>query len=161
LFAVHSFARFAKSNPEAKLYMIYQSAELLDEVMKLLKETEAHDSIILVGRIEHDDLLHWYNAADFIVSSSLYEGSGTAVCEAMSCGCIPIVPSLPSFTMMTENGKCGVLFAPGDSEDLFNVLLKSEGFDLTAESQRVLNQFKEKLSPEAIAKICYEVITSA
>lgn len=160
LLVVQAFGRFVKLNPKAKLYMIYQSTELLKDVLKLINEMEAQTSIILVGKVEHDDLIQWYSSSDFIISSSLYEGSGTAICEAMSCGCIPILPSIPSFRMMTENGECGLLFTSQSSENLYTALTKSLTLNLPLESEKVLKQFNAKLSPESIAKKIYEVISS-
>lgn len=160
LLAVQAFGRFVKLNPDVKLYLIYQSNEQLEDVVKLMDEMKIQNSIILVGKVEHNDLIQWYSSADFIISSSVYEGSGTAICEAMSCGCIPILPSIPSFRMMTENGECGLLFTSQSSEDLFNTLVKSVMLNLPSERQKVLEQFEATLSPDVIAKKIYEVISS-
>ncbi len=51
----------------------------------------------------------YYNSADYFVLGSHYEGSGFSLVEAMSCGVIPIVTDIPSFRMMTNNGKIGTL----------------------------------------------------
>lgn len=157
---VYAFTRFAKLNPGAKLYMIYQSNELLDEIESLVKSTSSYNSITLVGPVNHDELLYWYNSVDFMISSSHYEGSGTAVCEAMSCGCIPILSSIPSFRMMTDNGRVGLLFDKSNEDSLFKALQKSVTLNLVEEHENVLKQFAKKLSPQAIARDIYNVIVS-
>ena len=45
--------------------MIYQTEELLAEIKALLNNSPVKDAIILVGKVEKDDLLYWYNSADF------------------------------------------------------------------------------------------------
>ena len=78
----------------------------------------------------------WYNSADFIISGSHYEGSGVAVTEAMSCGCIPVVTDIPSFRSMTGQGKCGLLFKPGNEQDLLAALLKTKEMDMEIEKSK-------------------------
>ena len=102
----------------------------------------------------------WYSSADFIISSSHYEGSGVAISEAMSCGCIPIVTDIPSFRSMTGKGKCGLLYKPGDEQQLLNLLVKTKEMNMEAERAKVLEQFKKELSFEAIADKINKVIDS-
>ena len=145
---VKAFKEFLKQYPAAKLYMIYQSDELVTELIKL---TGALNEIHLVGKVPHEELQAWYNSADFIISSSYYEGSGVSVCEAMSCGCIPVVTNIISFRKMTGNGKCGLLYDPGNEKDLYANLLAAMRLNIEEERIKVLEQFNKELSFEAIA----------
>jgi len=157
---VKAFIQFLLVQPLARLYMIYQTEELLQVVRSLIEsDCNAKDAIILVGKIPHQLMQEWYSSADFIISSSHYEGSGIAVCEAMSCGCIPLVTNIISFCKMTGPGKCGLLFQPGNDKDLLSVLLKTREMDLETEKSKVLQHFKEELSFEAIARKIEQVIT--
>jgi len=144
-----AFKIFAQSNSAVHLYLIFQSFELIEEISEIIAGNEAR--ITLIGKIDHDDLLYWYNSVDFIVSTSHYEGSGVAVCEGMSCGCIPILTNIPSFEMMTNRGECGLLFKPGDVDGLINALQNSLKLSLEDERKKVLNQYNENLSASAIA----------
>jgi glycosyltransferase involved in cell wall biosynthesis len=143
-----AFKEFVEMYPDKSLYLIYQENYLLEETLALVAGCH---QVKLIGRVEHQELLYWYSSADFIVSTSHYEGGGTAVCEGMSCGCIPILTNIPSFRMMTENEKVGLLFPPGEVPALKNVLLKSAGMNLSEEQNKVLKHFQAKLSNEAIA----------
>lgn len=161
LTVVKAFLEFVRHYPEARLYMIYQSDELLQEIYNLLEKNKEHkDAIVLVGSISHDLLLYWYNSADFFVLASHYEGSGIVVSEAMSCGCIPVTSDFISFQKMTGPGKCGLLFETGNEKDLLAVLLKIHELDIEKERAKVLQQFKDELSFEAIAKKINTVISS-
>lgn len=158
---VKAFGQFIKHQPLAKLYMIYHTDELYDEIVAFCKNQEIlKNAVRLIGRVAHDEMQYWYNSVDFIISGSHYEGSGVAVCEAMSCGCIPILTNIQSFRKMTGPGKCGLLYEPGNAEELFAMLLKTKELDIVTERANVLRQFKDELSFDAIAKKINRAITS-
>ena len=160
LTVVKAFTQFLSFQPTAKLYMIYQTTELLNVIHDLIqKDTKAIEAIKLAGRVDHDQMQEWYNSANFIISSSYYEGSGIAVCEAMSCGCIPIVTNIISFRGMTGS-KCGLIYNPGNDKELLSVLLQSLQLNMDEERNKTLQQFKKELSFEAIAQKIEKVITS-
>jgi glycosyltransferase involved in cell wall biosynthesis len=156
--AASAFSEFSKGHTDVHLYMIYQTFELLDELEKFKTEHDRTDRIHLIGRVEHTKLQFWYNAADFIISSSHYEGSGIAVCEAMSCGCIPILTEIPSFRMMTNNKTIGWLYPAGDAIGLKRVLEESLRIDITLRRTQVLRFFQEELSFEANARKIRDII---
>lgn len=150
---VKAFISFARQNQKALLYVVFQSEELLGEINRVLqKASDVKDQIILVGKIGHEDLLYWFNSADFIISTSHYEGMGVAISEAMSCGCIPILTNIPSFRKMTENGTYGLLYGAGSADDLYEAFKKSEALNITSVRENVLYQYKMKLSAEAICE---------
>lgn len=159
LLVANAFIRFMKSMPSVKLYMIYQSYQLLDELIALVANTHgASHFITLVGKVNHEELQYWYNSSDFIISSSHYEGSGIAVCEGLSCGCIPILTNIPSFRMMTDNGQIGFLYEAGNEDELVVALQKSLELNTTIEKQKVLSWFKNELSFDANARKIMQVI---
>jgi glycosyltransferase involved in cell wall biosynthesis len=160
LTAVKAFLAYAKLYPAARLYMIFHTEELLPAIEAFLTTADAGNAVVLVGKIEHEQMQHWYNAADFILSASHYEGSGIAVCEAMSCGCIPVVTDIFSFRKMTGNGHCGILYPPGNADALLAALLQTRTMDREKERQKVLDQFRSTLSFEAIAKGIQAVASS-
>lgn len=155
---VKAFEMFINDHPKATLRIIYRDGHLDNEIKLMLENGNYDGTITLKENVIHDDIHHWYNDAMFIISTSHYEGSGTAVCEGMSCGCIPILTNIPSFRMMTRNGSLGLLFEPGDVPGLYNALKKSRTLNLIEERKKVLTQFKENLSFEAISKKMVQVI---
>ena len=157
---IKAFQLFFCDYSEGHLYMvIHQQEDLLEEVNALLAMMpEFSKRISFIRGVKHQDMLHWFNSVDFIISTSHYEGSGVAICEGMSCGCIPILTNIASFRMMTRNGSMGLLFEPGDVSGLYNSLNKSRTLNLIEERKKVLIQFEENLSCEAISKKMAEVI---
>jgi glycosyltransferase involved in cell wall biosynthesis len=156
---IHAFRTFLHEHEEARLYMIYQQDDLLGEVKSSLTAHDQH--IILAGKVDHDQLLHWFNSVDFIVSTSHYEGSGIAVCEAMSCGCIPVLSDIPSFRKMTDNGNVGLLFTAGDNTSLEAALERSVSLPIDIHRKKVLDQFNGALSFEAIARKMRQVLSQS
>lgn len=149
---VKAFIRFAAVDIGAELYMVFHGDELINQVNELLLASPREaERITVIGKVDHDELLYWFNSVDFVISTSHYEGSGIAVCEAMSCGCIPILTNIPSFRMMTGNGRCGLIFTPGAVDELLQALLKSREMKISAERKKVLEQHREHLSGEAIS----------
>jgi len=155
---VKAFLQFNSNDQNAKLYMIYQKNDLLDEIKALLERFENKDSVKLIGTVPHDEMEDWYNSADFIISGSHYEGSGVSVCEAMSCACIPLVTDILSFRKITGYGKCGFLYERGNVNALLDVLLKTQRLNIEFEKKKVLEQFDSDLSFDAIAKQLNEKI---
>lgn len=158
---VKAFLNFKRVRREASLYLIFQGDELLPELKALLRAhpAESGEGIYLVGKVEHQSLEAWYNSAEFVISSSHYESGGAAICEAMSCGCIPVVTRIPSLDMMTGRGACGLTYEPGSESQLLTTLLASAELDIASEREKVLKQFEERLSLKAIARHLHRIIS--
>lgn len=153
---VRAFMKYLINSPGASLYMIYQNSDLEDDIRGIIDTNHIH----LVGPVERGNMSTWLNSADFIISTSHYEGSGIAVCEGMSCGCIPILTSIPSFRMMTNNGEIGLLFEAGNADALYEALMKSKQIPIASFREKTLKQFKSALSFDANAKKIFKVIKS-
>ncbi len=150
---IYAFEKYTMVCAEARLFMIFQTEELLPVINGKLKENELlKKAVILKGKVHHCELQAWYNAADFFISGSHKEGSGYALIEAMSCGCIPIVTNIPSFKKITCEGSYGFLFEPGKAESLLNILLNLKNIEREKLSQSVINHFNNSLSFRSIAE---------
>lgn len=147
-----AFARFSRLEPDARLFMIYHSNELEGKARTFCRQERIEHAIRFVGRVRHQDMGDWYSSAGFIISGSHYEGSGIAVCEAMSCGCIPLLTDIPSFRKMTGNGRCGYLYPPGDVPALFGVLCMTRDIEMELERRKTIEQFESEMSFDAIAR---------
>jgi glycosyltransferase involved in cell wall biosynthesis len=161
LTVVNAFLKFLQFQPTAHLYMIYQTEELLPGLKIVINdEKNNRDAVVLVGQVPHEEMQFWFNSADFIISGSHYEGSGTAICEAMSCGCVPVITDILSFRAMTANGECGLLYKAGSENALLAALRQTMQLDIQEKRNKTLEHFKNKLSFEAIAGKIQEVAAS-
>lgn len=157
---VRAFLAFAFTRPGARLYMIYHTKELLEAVSGVLNSHVNKHAVVLVGQLPHEDLLYWFNSADFVISGSFYEGGGTAVCEAMSCGCIPIVTDIFTFRMLTDQGKCAILYEAGNERALIGALMQSTEADPEEKKRLCLEYYRSDLSFEAIAAKIHQIAAS-
>lgn len=152
LTVLDGFAQFLSIQPDAKLYMIYQTEELLGEVkQKLTSNKILTEAVHLVGKVPHTELSTWYSAADFFISGSHHEGSGYALIEAMACGCIPVVTRIPPFAAITGNGKYAFSFDPGDAAGLTSAVVLASTVHKQELSQKIIQHFRSELSFEKIA----------
>jgi glycosyltransferase involved in cell wall biosynthesis len=148
-----AFEKYILFDPGAKLYMIYQEDNLLNGMTEKIKASDGlRNNVILTGKVVHEEMELWYSAADYIISASHREGGSYVLMEAMACGCVPIVTTIPASMKMIENGKAGYLFEPGNANALYEVLLSlnKEDHEKLSGSARAL--FEQEMSPEAIVK---------
>ncbi len=87
-------------------------------VPTLARELSIEDRVTLTGRLERDELVQRYNAAEVFVSPSLYEGFGLPAAEAMACGAAVVATTAGAFPEVIEDGKSGLLVPPRDPEAL-------------------------------------------
>jgi glycosyltransferase involved in cell wall biosynthesis len=146
------FCTLAHKDPRAMLHMVYQDDTLLEQVKDLIRENGLKDQVKLLGHKDHQSLEELYSSADFFIAGSHREGSGYALVEAMSCGCVPIVSHIPSFRMITAEGKRGFLCPPGDAESLGRILLQLPFNRKNSLSRMVRMHAVTKLGSAAIAQ---------
>lgn len=150
---LRGFERIADSQPHARLYLYYLTADLLPDVTTFLTERPAlARRIELRGKAPLEEMEAIYSSADFLLQASLREWSGLAVIEAMSCGCIPVVSDIPSFQMLTDRGRFGRLFVTGDPEDLARAALSISQSERSHLLQAVRDHFHRELSFAAMAR---------
>jgi glycosyltransferase involved in cell wall biosynthesis len=151
LLVIRAFLQFVTTQPSSRLYVIFQEDDLLSEINNILAASpDKASQITLVGQVDHSDLIYWYNSVDYIISTSFYEGSGVAVCEAMSCVCYPILSDIASFRMMTDNGRVGTLFHSNDQKALVDAL-QNTTHPAPNTRNDIINWFNKRLSFQAIA----------
>jgi glycosyltransferase involved in cell wall biosynthesis len=142
-----------KNYPQASLYMIYHESDLLSEVQQTItRSLILKDRVHLLGKIPHKEIEPYYQSADLFILGSHYEGSGYALSEALRCGCVPIITRIPSFYMMTDEGKLGALWHPDDPQYLALAIKKVMKKQLTQEGKNCIDFFNKTLSFDAIAQ---------
>ena len=85
---------------------------------KRLAELEIRDRVHLLTDIDDETLCHLYNQAAAFVHTSLYEGFGIPLLEAMACGCPVIASRIPSTIEVV--GECPIYFEPTGMDELLN-----------------------------------------
>ncbi len=147
------FEAALEGEPGAKLYMIYHTDDLIEQVVAIIQQSPAlSKAVTLLGYREHHQLEAYYNSADYFLLGSHREGSGYALCEALACGVVPIVTDIPSFRMMTDQGNMGALWQVGQSSELTRAIrqvIKQPVAKLRAQAR---SWFEQQLSFPAIGR---------
>jgi len=151
LTVLQAFKKYGLTHPNARLYMIYHEDDLLVEVREMIRESiTLEESVRLIGKIRHEELMYWFSAADFYLSGSHKEGSGYALLEAIACGCIPVVTAIPSFK--TIAGEHGFFYPPGDADALAETLDKLEKIHVEEYRNKMEDHFRSHLNYQSIAR---------
>lgn len=80
---IRAFSKVVKNIPDAKLIILGQGP-MKESLEKLINDYQLNNNVYLMGFV--DNPYHYMKKADCFVFSSLYEGLGNALLEAMSCG---------------------------------------------------------------------------
>jgi glycosyltransferase involved in cell wall biosynthesis len=158
LTVLSAFEKYAMINPQAKLYMVYHEAKLLEEVKQKINNGGLHDRVMLIGKTDHAALETWYSAADYFVSGSHREGGSYALTEAMACGCVPVVTNIPAAMKVIDHGKAGYYYEPGDVNGLFTILCELDKNKQAELSVKVENHFRQHFSTDAIAEKIRKIV---
>lgn len=81
------------------------------------------DNILFKGRVSHEIIADYLNAADVFVLPTKNEGCCNAVIEAMACG-LPVVSSDLPFNWDVLNESNSILIDPDDIDALSNAIVK-------------------------------------
>ncbi len=116
-------SRAARALPHLQLYCCYGTAPLLRAVQdRIARDPLLRGRVHLVGKVPHDRVERFMQAADLFVSGSHREGSGYSVIEALACGLPPVLTDIASFRALTGSGSVGALWPSGDASALCDQL---------------------------------------
>jgi glycosyltransferase involved in cell wall biosynthesis len=158
LTVLDAFNRFLLRRPDARMLFVYETDELESAMRAVLNANPALASrVSLVGAVAHEDLPAVYAKADIFVLGSHREAMGFAALEAMACGVIPVLTDIASFRGMTDSGRLGGLWRPGDARSLVDALLRVTTRALRPQRDDVRAYFERRLSWEAIGRRALEI----
>jgi glycosyltransferase involved in cell wall biosynthesis len=162
LTVLRGFARAAPNLPGSALTLVYDDDALLPDVRSAIDGSDVlRGRVHLRGRVPREALASLYASADVFVLGSHHEGSGYALIEALSFGVTPVVTDIPSFRTLTDAGRLGALFAPGDAAGLARALEGVGRVDLRARRAEVRAHFERELSWAVIGRKALEVYRRA
>ena len=103
------------------------SGWLQDELWETIERTGMTDYVHLLGLVADQDLPALYSGARMLAMTSLYEGFGLPVLEAMACG-TPVITSKVS-SLPEVAGKAALLVDPLDTDAIAEAILILETND--------------------------------
>ncbi len=89
---------------------------------KLSKELGLSDRVLFLDSVDDEKKFQYLSAADMYVLSSIHEGFGIVLLEAMYCGLPIVATNRGGQTDIIEDGKNGLLVPPADAESLANAV---------------------------------------
>jgi glycosyltransferase involved in cell wall biosynthesis len=142
--------------PDLRLYCCFGSAPLLRAVQGRIKaDPILRDRVQLLGRVPHDRVEMLMRAADLFVLGSHREGSGYSLIEALACGLPPVVTDIPSFRMLTGQGRAGRLWPCGNARALSEAVQSTWAGSRSELRASVRRHFEHELSFHSLGiKLC-------
>ena len=152
--------------PKLKLIIIgggEQSQYEIERLRKLAHSLEVQNSVDFRGLIKHEQLPHFYSAADACVVPSYYESFGLVALEALACGTPVVATDVGNHKNLIRQGETGYVIEdndPGRLADRIALLIsRPESNTKSAQSIRAtVNKLSWSNIAEAIAKDCRLVL---
>ena len=150
---VERFSPFSHSNSKAKILIcsrleprknILQSLKALSELdqnlfevlivgtgsQRQLLETYSNShlsNVKFIGHVPDEDLPSYFSTSDIFLSTSLSEGFGLSLLQAMASGCAVVASNIPTHCDFVQNGVNGLIYSSHDELiNNLNTLLNDE-----------------------------------
>ena len=132
---IQAFANiYQQLGRQARLVLVGKGS-LHDVLVKQAADLGISSAIELVGAVNHETLVAFYQKADVFCLPSFSEGFPCVVIEAMACG-KPVVASNVGGVGEVVDDQSGILVTPGDVEALSNAILHAKNRNWDAEGIR-------------------------
>jgi len=112
---VSAFARIKDLRPGLKLAIV-GSGQMREEIENQVRDLGISDQCVL--HPSTPEVAPWLHAIDVFVLPSTSEALSNSLMEAMACGCAAVASNVGGNPELVRHGETGLLFAPGDAEDL-------------------------------------------
>ncbi|MHA1798782.1 MAG: glycosyltransferase family 4 protein [Candidatus Helarchaeota archaeon] len=109
--------------PNLKLIIIGEG-KLKKSLIKQTKKLGLSSYINFIGKVSQINLPKYYNLADVFISSSIMEGQGLTILEAMACGCLVVANDVGGIFHSIQDGINGFLIKKNDKKGFLDIILK-------------------------------------
>jgi glycosyltransferase involved in cell wall biosynthesis len=123
-FLVEAMARVRRTVPDAQL-VIFGEGELRAPLEAQIRDLGLDKHVVLAGF--RDDVLALTKSADLFVMSSVTEGLGSTLLDAMAMGLAVVGTRAGGIPEAVEDGVTGLLVPPGNSEALGDAIVRLLG----------------------------------
>jgi len=116
-----------KNLPGARFYLAGRDYRYMDSrqtCSQYLIENFGKGTIIYLGSLPTQELVQYYRSATVCIVPSLYEPGGTAVFEAMACGCPVIASKVGGLVEVIRDRQTGSLIPPAEARALADAIIE-------------------------------------
>ncbi|MEC4815282.1 MAG: glycosyltransferase family 1 protein [Scytonema sp. PMC 1069.18] len=106
---------------EVSVHLLKTGADFTREQKVFIQKYNLDNCITYLGKPDKASLVEIYNAADILLSPSLYEGFGITILEAMACGTAVITSNVTSLPEVA--GDAAILVEPMDVDAIVKAVL--------------------------------------
>jgi glycosyltransferase involved in cell wall biosynthesis len=159
---IRAFADMVSARPQLPHHLVLagQDSWRGSDVRRAAERSGCAGRIHFTGFVLDDDLLQLYNACEFFVFPSFYEGFGLPVLEAMACS--RAVACSNSTAIPEVADAAAILFDPHDTAEITRAMLDlALSVDLRARMERLGLQRAAKFNWRSTAEKTLEVYYSA
>jgi len=118
---IEAAALVVREVPDAR-FVIAGEGELRPTLEHLVRHLHLEKHVILTGF--RPDVLSLHKAFDVFVMSSITEGLGTSLLDAMACGRPIVATTAGGMPEVVQDGKTGILVAPRNDRALADAIVK-------------------------------------
>ena len=119
---IEAFCIVIKRFPNAHLTLV-GDGELRDEILIKIDQLQLNGRVHLTGN--KNDPWKIYHSLDLFIMSSIYEGLGRSITEALSCGVPVVCTSVEGVPEIVRDNETGILVSPKDPSALATGIIKS------------------------------------
>jgi len=119
---IEAFCIVIKRFPSAHLTLV-GDGELRDEILIKINQLQLNGRVHLTGN--KNDPWKIYHSLDLFIMSSIYEGLGRSITEALSCGVPVVCTSVEGVPEIVRDNETGILVPPKDPDALATGIMKS------------------------------------
>lgn len=119
---IEAFCIVIKRFPNAHLTLV-GDGELRDEILIKIDQLQLNGRVHLTGN--KNDPWKIYHSLDLFIMSSIYEGLGRSITEALSCGVPVVCTSVEGVPEIVRDNETGILVPPKDPGALATGIIKS------------------------------------
>ena len=119
---IEAFLIVSKNFPNAHLTLV-GDGELRDEILIKINQLQLNGRVHLTGN--KNDPWKIYHSLDLFIMSSIYEGLGRSITEALSCGVPVVCTSVEGVPEIVRDNETGILVPPKDPGALATGIINS------------------------------------
>ena len=129
-----------KSNINFK-YFIIGKGELEKDLKEMIRKFDLEHDVFLLGYVNENDLIKFYNSSDMFVLLSNGEGFGIVYLEAMACGLPAIGLDIGGVPEVLKYSFTKTISNESELNDAINDLIKNRNFSNSQISKTIENDF--------------------